>query len=616
MRLWRGSPPTTANSGCILAQLDLGVDAADHGGRQVPHRAAASRGNARILTGRRSSIPFHRSREQCPASRYRSGIEAVWSAELLQFRILGSLEVVDGPRRLELRGGRQRATLAILLLNANHVVSVDRLADDLYAGAPPVSALKQVQRQISELRKALGVAAVIETRSPGYVIRLSAEQLDLSAFERLAADGNDALAGADPIRAAGLLRQALDVWRGPPLADLTYESFARAPIDRLEEIRLAVLEQRIDADLAVGRHGELVAELAELVTKHPLRERLHAQLMLALYRSGRQAEALAAYRRARQALIDGFGIEAGRELRQLEGHILTQDPSIELATSARRQSAPSIDALRTVLAAPADDRGVARLAALANPLARLPAQELILARLVRDEPQLATALHSLEATRRTAGDASIRSAAFTSAEPAADLVRLASAYDVELVLVDTPPDMEGAALPADLMTVLNRSPADVGIVAGPVVEWSRANSIFVPFGGTEHDWAALELAGWLASAVGGQLKLVGARADPARGQRDASRLLANASLALQRLSGVSAQPVLVDATRDELAQAVQNATLVILGLSTRWRTEGLGTIRRRLLSAGTPVVLVRRGLRPSGLAPRDVRTRFSWSLAG
>jgi DNA-binding SARP family transcriptional activator len=228
---------------------------------------------------------------------------------MLEFRILGPLEVAGEQGPIPLGGPRQLATLAILLLSANRVVSVERLADDLYAGAAPVTAVTQVQRQISELRKALGSASVIDTRSPGYVIRISHEQLDLDRFERQTEEAGRALERGEAELAADLLRAALGLWRGAPLADLAYESFAQTAIERLEEIRLAALEQRIEAELALGRHGELVGELEQLVFEHPLRERFRGQLMLALYRSGRQAEALEVYRKTRAALVDEFGIE-------------------------------------------------------------------------------------------------------------------------------------------------------------------------------------------------------------------------------------------------------------------------------------------------------------------
>ena len=176
---------------------------------------------------------------------------------------------------------------------------------------------------------------------------------------------------------------------------MTYESFARASIERLEEVRLAVIEQRIDADLALGRHGALVGELEQLVAEHPVRERIRAQLMLALYRSGRQAEALRAYREARDALMDGFGIEPSRELRELQRNMLAQDRSLELVRETGGQGASPKRTAWTVLAVPADEPGVARVAVLAAPLARLPQQELILARLVGSERELATSLRSL-----------------------------------------------------------------------------------------------------------------------------------------------------------------------------------------------------------------------------
>jgi len=221
---------------------------------------------------------------------------------VLEFRLLGPLEVVgdDGP--LQLGGPKQRATLAILLLGANRVVPVERLADDLYHGAAPVTAVTQVQRQVSELRRLLE-APVIETRAPGYILRIAPEQLDLHRFERLAERAAEAGDKGEASQAAELLREALGLWRGDALADLADKPFAHAAIERLEEIRLAAVERRIDAELAIGRHAELVGELHELVNAHPLGERFRAQLMLALYRSGRQTHALGVYREARYALV-------------------------------------------------------------------------------------------------------------------------------------------------------------------------------------------------------------------------------------------------------------------------------------------------------------------------
>jgi hypothetical protein len=186
---------------------------------------------------------------------------------------------------------------------------------------------------------------------------------------------------------------------------------------------------------------------------------------------------------------------------------------------------------------------------------------------------------------------------------------------VELVLLDAPPGVEGHELPGQLAAIIERSPADVGIVIGSPAERKRGAGVFVPFGGGEHDWAALELGAWLASALGVPLTLVGASADAHRGRRDASRLLADASLAVQRVVGVETTPLLAEANEEALARAVGPASVVVAGISGRWRHEGIGDARRALLRGAHPaVVLVHRGPRPGGLAPQESRTRFSWSI--
>ena len=529
---------------------------------------------------------------------------------MLQFRILGPLEVVDDHGPIRLGGTKQRATLAILLLSVNRVVSVDRLADDLYAGAAPVTALKQVQRQISELRKTLGSMSSIETRSPGYVVRLSFEQLDLSVFERLATEASEALAARDAQRAAQLLRQALDLWRGAPLADLAYESFARPAIERLKEIRLAALEQRIEADLALARHAGMVAELEQLVREHPLREQFRAQLMLALYRSGRQSEALELFRRTREMLVRELGIEPAPPLQQLERRILAQDP--ELAAPPIGSAGPTAILHGTLLVVATDEAALATPLSAIEPLASQ--RELILARLLADGSELGRAAASLTArAARLGGNA--RTAAFTSADPAADVIRLATGYDVELVLVPAPDGVEEVPLRDDLVQLLEGSPADVGIAVGTPADWTRGDGVYVPFGGAAQDWTALEVGAWLASAASTPLRLVGARADPARGRRDASRLLANASLAVQRLVGVTGEPLLVEANEAALVSAVERATIVVAGVSARWRIDGIGASRRVLVQrGGRPTLLVHGGPRPGGLAPAESRTRFTWTI--
>jgi YVTN family beta-propeller protein len=254
---------------------------------------------------------------------------------MIEFRMLGPLEVKDDGRLVSLGGTKQRAVLAILLLHRGEPMSVDRIVDELWGESPPDTATKTVQVYISRLRKELGQDAVV-TRGGGYVLEVEPEQLDADRFERLAAEGSDALDRGEAAAGAELLREALGLWRGRPLDDLAYEPLAQSEIARLDELRLVAVEQRVECDLAVGRHAELVPELETLVREHPARERLRAQLMLALYRSGRQADALASYRAARKAMVDELGLEPSRELQGLEQAILTQDPEIDGPPGRRR----------------------------------------------------------------------------------------------------------------------------------------------------------------------------------------------------------------------------------------------------------------------------------------
>jgi DNA-binding SARP family transcriptional activator len=262
----------------------------------------------------------------------------------MEFRILGPFEVSEGGRPLEVGAGKQRALLALLVLSAGEVVSTDRLIDALWEEHPPASALNSVHIYVSQLRKAL-LDGRLETRGQGYLLALEPEQLDLGRFERLVGEGRALLAEGEPERAAEVLRAALALWRGPPLSDFASEPFAQGEIARLEELRLAALEERIEADLALGRHAELIPELEALVRAQPLRERPRAQLMLALYRSGRQAEALDAYQQARRMLAEDLGLEPGRRLQELEGAILRQDAQLDLpGNRARRESEPAAEA--------------------------------------------------------------------------------------------------------------------------------------------------------------------------------------------------------------------------------------------------------------------------------
>jgi predicted ATPase/DNA-binding SARP family transcriptional activator len=246
-----------------------------------------------------------------------------------QFSLLGPLSVSSNGEPIALGGQKRRALLAVLLLEANQAVSRDRLIDALWGEEPPDTARNTIQVYVSQLRKLLP-EGMLETAPPGYRLTVDTDAIDLFEFVRLSEEGRTALSTGDAARAADTLRNALALWRGAPLADLPWEPFAQAEIVRLEELRLTAQEDRIDADLALGRHGQLVGELEGLVAEHPLRERLRAQLMLALYRSGRQADALAVYQRARRTLVDELGIEPTESLRQLERAILAHDPSLEV----------------------------------------------------------------------------------------------------------------------------------------------------------------------------------------------------------------------------------------------------------------------------------------------
>jgi DNA-binding SARP family transcriptional activator/tetratricopeptide (TPR) repeat protein len=256
----------------------------------------------------------------------------------MEFLLLGPLEVRDGDRALPIVGARQRGLLAVLLLHANEVVSTDRLIEDVWRGEPPDTADNALQRQVSRLRHVLqpadGTGQPLLTRAPGYVLNISPDALDLERFRRIVDEARRAR-GIDPSAAASLLRQALALWRGQPLADFAFEPFAQVEVARLEEMRIAALEDLAEADLAAGAHDALVAEIEALVAEHPLRERLRGHLMLALYRSGRQADALRVYREGRTTLVEELGIEPGPELRALEKAILVHDAALILAPPAR-----------------------------------------------------------------------------------------------------------------------------------------------------------------------------------------------------------------------------------------------------------------------------------------
>ena len=254
----------------------------------------------------------------------------------MDFRILGPLEVRDDGVELSLGGGKQRALLALLLIHPNESLSTDRLIDELWDEQPPPTAAKILQNYVSQLRRVVGDER-LQTQARGYALRIGPGELDVDRFRQRFEEARRAQAAGDPERASLLLGEALALWRGSPLADFTYEAFAGEEIGRLEDLRLSALIERTDADLALGRHGDLISGLETLVAQHPAQERLRGQLMLALYRSGRQAEALQVYQDARRTLAEELGLEPSQGLQRLEQSILTHDPDIEAPEAEQSQ---------------------------------------------------------------------------------------------------------------------------------------------------------------------------------------------------------------------------------------------------------------------------------------
>jgi DNA-binding SARP family transcriptional activator len=254
---------------------------------------------------------------------------------IIEIRTLGPLEVVAAGDPVEVPSGKARLLLAALVVHANQVVSTDRLFEFLWRGQPPDSAANTLQTYVSHLRRSLEpertprqLSRLVITREPGYLLAVDRDQIDAGRFERLVEEARLVL-GSAPEEAAALLRTALSLWRGEPLADFTFEPFAQSVITRLTELRLTALEDRVEAELALGRHAALCGELAQLAHEHPLRERLSGQLMVALYRCGRQAEALRAYADLRATLLEQLGIDPSPALGRLQAAILQQDPELD-----------------------------------------------------------------------------------------------------------------------------------------------------------------------------------------------------------------------------------------------------------------------------------------------
>jgi DNA-binding SARP family transcriptional activator/pimeloyl-ACP methyl ester carboxylesterase len=277
----------------------------------------------------------------------------------MEIRTLGPLEIVTAGGPVDVPSGKERLLLAALVVHANCVVSTDRLIEFLWHGQPPITAANTLQTYVSHLRRILEPdrtprqqSRVVISRSPGYLFSVDPDVIDAARFERLIVQARQILHSA-PDAAAALLRTALSLWRGDPLADFTFEPFAQPEITRLTELRFTALEDRIEAELTLGEHGALCSELAQLVREHPLRERLSGQLMVALYRSGRQAEALQAYAHVRRALVEQLGIDPSPPLRRLEDAILRQEPELDWPRATTGPS-PAAVPVATAEGAPAE----------------------------------------------------------------------------------------------------------------------------------------------------------------------------------------------------------------------------------------------------------------------
>ena len=537
----------------------------------------------------------------------------------MEFRILGPLEVADDGAVRALPPGKPRALLAVLLLRANEVVPADLVIDQLWGENPPATAGHLVHVYVSQLRKSLGdKGELLATRSPGYQLAVGPEGLDLYRFELRLREAREALDVGDAAGAATLAREALGLWRGPALSDFAYESFAQTAIGRLEELRLAAQELGIESELRMGRSGELVAELEALVREHPLRERLRGQLMTALYRSGRQAEALETYQDLRRRLAEELGLDPGPALQRLEGAILRHDPELRPDAAPAVIEATGQAAERSVLVYSRNLDRLDALIAIGETLVARPGRELILVSVVERPDELGAVTETLHERRAALGirGAKARAAAFTSPDPGGNVVRLASRYSADLVLADAPDDWPGCELPADLIGLLERTPSDVALLVAGEVVGDPDGPVYVLFGGGEEDWAAVELAAWVAKSTGAALRLVGTAADLDRGRRDASGLLAHASLAIQRVLGVAAEPVLASREVAEVVEVTADGRLIAIGLSPRRRGAEGGSFGADVAARSqSPVFLVRGGIRPGGLAPAESLTRFTWTVA-
>ena len=547
-------------------------------------------------------------------------------AGALEFHILGPIEVLREGQPVQLGGTRQRAVLALLLLNANRTVSADRIIEEVWDSPPPEAALNSLHVQISHLRAALeperapsSPSRVILRRDPGYAIQVTGAQFDLFRFESLWGDARRSLTSGDPGAAKPLLCKALDLWRGEALSDLAAQRFTSLEARRLDEMRLEALLDRIDADLSLGQHAVVVGELELLATRHPTQERIQHRLMLALYRCGRQADALAVYARARRTLIEELGLEPSPALRAMERAVLQHDDALQATVISGSDGVTGGAPTRSVLVAASAEPQLYALVDVVAPIASLsPDRELILALLLpsparTEASALAAATERLTERRHALHSAglSARVAAMRSSSVGDDIVRLADEHAVDLIVVS----LESVD---ETQVVLGNAPCDVVLLAGAGRRRAlpAGGPVVVPFGGGENDWAALQFGAWLARATGVPLRLLGAD-DAGVSGGNPSRLLATASLIVQRVFGTVPVPVLSPPGAEAVVASATDARVLILGASDRWRSEGIGAVRTAIADGShAPTLVARRGTRPGEFAPAVAHTRFAWSFAG
>ena len=478
----------------------------------------------------------------------------------MEFRILGPLEVVGAAGVIPIASGKQRALLAVLVLEHGQPRRRSRLIDELWGDEPPPTADHALQVHLTGLRQRLG-DAMVERVASGYRLRASDTTTDLARFERLVAEGQQASANDDHARAADRFHEALGLWRGDALADLDGESAVRAERTRLDELRQVVFERAIDAKLAAGGHLEAIPELRAAIEAEPLREGAYVRLMLASYRAGRQADALDVYQRARSVLRAALGVEPGPELEAMQRAVLAHDPALRPtsgtitpatsdAASGRR---PASRAIREIVVTALDGPGLDVAIGSTIDLVRDGDRGAILTRLTEPDPDaLETAVGALRdhRDRLRAQGIETRTAAFTSRDWGADIARLAARSSADLVVVGvTGLARAGGPEAADSGDLLGQAAADLALAIAPdrrPVDRRPVDApIVVPFGGTAHDWAALELGAWLARARRTGLVVAGPFIQASTMSPGRARLLADACLVVQRMLGVDAAPRLV-----------------------------------------------------------------------